>query len=62
MPQMKNCSDFNDLLISLYHQIGTVYKECGMHRAAMDYFKKQLILSWQCNSQYYESLAYLGIA
>ena len=62
MPQMRHCGNFNKLLISLYHQIGTIYKEVHMHKAAMDYFKKQLILSWQFNCQYYESLAYLGIA
>lgn len=62
MPQMRGCHNFDRLLISLYHQIGTVYREAGMHNAAMDYFKKQLILAWQSGCQYYESLAYLGMA
>jgi len=33
-----------------------------MHKAAMDYFKKQLIISWQKDCQYNESLAYFGMA
>jgi len=37
---VRGTNDFNPLLMSIYHQIGIVYRYCSMNRAAMDYFKK----------------------
>lgn len=60
--EMKGTSDFNQLLMSVYHQIGLVYREVGKHHAAIDYFKKQLIVAWQKDCIFNEFQAYHGIA
>ena len=53
---------FEGFLMSIYQQLGQIYKEVGMHRAAMDYFKKQLILSWLFDCMKNENMAYHNIA
>lgn len=37
---IRGTNDFNQLLMSVYHQIGLIYREIGYNLAAMDYFKK----------------------
>ena len=43
-------------------QIGMSYRLMRMHSVAVDYFKKQLCLSWEIESERDELLAYMNIA
>ena len=40
IPLMKGTDDFKNQIMSLYNQIGYLYREMKMHRSAMDMFKK----------------------
>ena len=55
---LKGTSLFYPHLMTLYSQIGYLYRQCRMHSAAMDYYKKQLVLAWQQGDTKNELSAY----
>jgi hypothetical protein len=50
MAMMGGTKAFTPHVMSLYQQIGYIYRQLGMHAAATDYFKKQLFTAWQKKS------------
>ena len=62
MKTLSHCSNFIPHLMGLYFQIGYCYREIHYQRAAMDYFKKLLMISWQNDSAFFEAKAYYNIA
>lgn len=55
---MSNTKKFVPHIMALYNQIGYLYTQLNMKNAAVDYFKKQLIIAWQNNDLKNEMLAY----
>ena len=53
---------FYEHIMSLYSQIGYLYAQCQMYKAAADYFKKQLVLAWQQNDLSNETRAYESLS
>ena len=53
---------FHAHIMCLYSQIGYLYGHSGLYHAAADYFKKQLILSWQQGNLSNEIMAYESLS
>ena len=55
---MSNTKKFVPHIMALYNQIGYLYRNIKFCNAAVDYFKKQLIIAWQNDDLNNELLAY----